>query len=91
MDTTNCATYLIYNHFIKNNSNLFSKEELQKHQILANVVNAYDIWLIDNEYINFGKLLSNIVMNFIKYPDLLKEYKRNHVFEFMKKFCNKII
>lgn len=68
---------------------------LNKHHLkdLAQIVNAYDVWKLNDEMFYYGSNLSDVVMNFIKYPKEFErsEYRRNHIFGYIKKFMNRFL
>jgi len=78
LDKTRCATRLTYEWLL--NNNLLNEKQIKIFNYFSSVVNTQDIWLENDVLFNKGVFLSNVVFNFLKYPEILIDFKRNHIF-----------
>ncbi len=60
LDTTKCATKIIYEYFKKNYEQFSSLCE-DNFDILVESINAVDIWLEDSQYFEFGKVCMSMI------------------------------
>lgn len=74
MNIEACAGRLTY-LWLENN---FGKEDLNEY--ISNLVNAHDIALEESKLYHKGNYIADLIFRDIQYPNLLKDYKREHLF-----------
>jgi oligoribonuclease NrnB/cAMP/cGMP phosphodiesterase (DHH superfamily) len=77
MDESRCATKILYDYFKQNFS---SFEDTDKLNILVEAINDIDIWEENDEYFEFGKVLTRLInstteINATLFPDENREYR----------------
>lgn len=75
VDKKRCATMLTYNYF----SDSPFVPDMPHLEFAAKMVQAYDLWIEDDEHFGKGSFLANTIFSFLpQYPKVLKSYQVEH-------------
>lgn len=90
LNTQFSATMLTFNRFkyLINAKNTGLDKEVE---MLANAVNAYDMWQEDSEFINAGKALNSIINEKHKFPEILNDLCRDYLTDMLLDLSSSLI